>query len=204
MSLDSASKGAKQSQLFSDCQEQLTSIKQTYKRILKYREENVSGIKDDKQRIKENIKTIKEKLIQRINQVEKELTNKLDILVQENTKFQQDEMSKVFEVTEEVELYHKEILFIAEHGSEKLAFLLWRKIDKYIHQADNELQTTRSELKRVTISFDESNDLLSSIKTFGDVAVNNIFDHTITHKTLKDQKAQFVSDKTTTMSTFKL
>jgi hypothetical protein len=39
----------------------------------------VSGIKDDKQRIKENMKKIKEKLIQRINQVEKELTNKLDI-----------------------------------------------------------------------------------------------------------------------------
>jgi hypothetical protein len=47
---------------------------------LKYREENVSGIKDDKQRIKENMKKLKEKLIQRINQIEKELTNKLDIL----------------------------------------------------------------------------------------------------------------------------
>jgi GTPase involved in cell partitioning and DNA repair len=77
---------------------------------LKYREENGSGIKDDKQRIKENMKKIKEKLIQRINQVEKELTNKLDLLVQENTKFQQDEISKVLEVTEEVELYLKEML----------------------------------------------------------------------------------------------
>jgi hypothetical protein len=71
---------------------------------LKYREENVNGIKDDKQRIKENMKKLKEKLIQRINQVDNELTNKLDILVQENTKFQQDEISKVLEVTEEVEL----------------------------------------------------------------------------------------------------
>jgi hypothetical protein len=34
----------------------------------------VSGIKDDKQRIKENMKKIKENLIQRINQVEKELS----------------------------------------------------------------------------------------------------------------------------------
>jgi hypothetical protein len=32
----------------------------------------VSGIKDDKQRIKENMKKIKEKFIQRINQVEQE------------------------------------------------------------------------------------------------------------------------------------
>jgi len=87
MSLDSASKGAKQSQLFYDCQEQLTSINQTYKSILKYREENVNGITDDKEKIQENMKKIKEKLIQRINQVEKELTNKLDILVEENTKF---------------------------------------------------------------------------------------------------------------------
>ena len=204
MSLDSASKGAEHSQLFSDCQEQLTSISQTYKSILKYREENVSGIKDDKQRIKENMKKIKEKLIQRINQVEKELTNKLDILVQENTKFQQDEISKVLEVTEEVELYLKEMLFIVEHGSEKQAFLLCRKIDKYIHQADNELQTTTSQLKRVTLSFDESNDFFSSINSFGDVTVKTIIDHTITHKTLNDQQAQFVSDKTTTMSTFKL
>jgi hypothetical protein len=101
-------KGAKQSQLFSDCQEQLTSINQTYKRVLKYREENVNGIKDDKRRIKENMKKLKEKLIQRINQVDNELTNKLDLLVQENTKFQQDEISKVLEVTEEVELYLKE------------------------------------------------------------------------------------------------
>jgi hypothetical protein len=170
---------------------------------LKYREENVSGIKDDKQRIKENMKKIKEKLIQRINQVEMELTNKLDILVQENTKFEEDEISKVLEVTEEVELYLKEMLFIIEHGSEKQAFLLCRKIDKYIHQADNELQRTTSELKRVTLSYDESNDLLSSIKKFGDVTVNKIIDHTITHKTLKDQQAQIVSDKTTTMSTFK-
>jgi hypothetical protein len=45
---------------------------------------------------------------------------------------------------------------------------------------------------------------LSSIKTFGDVTVNKIIDHGITHKTIKDQQAQFVSDKTTTMSTFKL
>jgi hypothetical protein len=45
---------------------------------------------------------------------------------------------------------------------------------------------------------------LSSIKTFGDVTVNKITDHGITHKTLKDQQAQVVSDKTTTMSTFKL
>jgi chemotaxis response regulator CheB len=77
---------------------------------LKYREENVNGITDDKEKIKENMKKLKEKLIQRINQIEKELTNKLDILVQENTKFQQDEISKVLEVTEEVELYLKEIL----------------------------------------------------------------------------------------------
>jgi hypothetical protein len=39
-------------QLFSDCQEQLTSINQTYKRVLKYREENVNGIKDDKEKNK--------------------------------------------------------------------------------------------------------------------------------------------------------
>ena len=204
MSLGSASKGAKQSQLFSDCQEQLTSISQAYKRVLKYREENVNGIKDDKRRIKENMKKLKEKLIQRINQVDNEMTNKLDILVQENTKIQQDEISKVLEVTEEVELYLKEILFIVENGSEKQAFLLSRKIDKYLHQADNELQTTTSQLNRVTLSFDESNDLLSSIQPFGDVTVSKIIDHGITHKTLKDQQAQFVSDKTTTMSTFKL
>jgi hypothetical protein len=38
------------------------------------------------------------------------------ICVFENTKFQQDEISKVLEVTEEVELYFKEMLFIVEHG----------------------------------------------------------------------------------------
>jgi cysteinyl-tRNA synthetase len=117
MSLDSASKGAKQSQLFSDCQEQLSSISQTYRSILKYREENMEGITDDKQRIKENLKKIKEKLMQRFNQMENELTNKLDILVQENTKFQQDEISKVLEATEKVKLYLREMLFIVEHGS---------------------------------------------------------------------------------------
>jgi hypothetical protein len=52
---------------------------------LKYREENVNGITDDKEKIKENMKKLKENLIQRINQIEKELTNKLDILVQEHT-----------------------------------------------------------------------------------------------------------------------
>jgi hypothetical protein len=171
---------------------------------LKYREENVNGIKDDKDKIKEDMKKLKEKLIQRINQVETELTNKLDILVQENTKFQQDELSKVLEATEEVELYLKEMLFIVEHGSNKQAFLLYRKIDKYLHQADNDLQTTTSQLKRVTLSFDEPNDLLTAIKAFGDVTVNKVTDHTITYKTLKDQQAQFVPDKTTTMSTFKL
>jgi uncharacterized protein Yka (UPF0111/DUF47 family) len=204
MSLGLASKGAKQSQLFSECQEHLTSISQTYKNVLKYREENVNGIQDDKEKIKENMKKLKEKLIQRINQTEQELTNKLDILVQENTKFQQDEISKVLEVTEEVELYLKEMLFIVENGSEKQAFLLCRKIDKYLHQADNELQKTTSQLNRVTFSFDESNDLLPSINSFGDVTVNKIIDHTITHKTRKDPQAQLVSDKTPTMSTFKL
>jgi hypothetical protein len=77
-------------------------------------------------------------------------------------------------------------------------------IDKYLPQADNELKTTTSQLNRVTLSFYESNDLLPSINSFGDVTVNKIIDHTITYKTLKDQQAQFVSDKTTTMSTFKL
>jgi hypothetical protein len=38
----------------------------------KYRKKNVSGIKDGKQRIKENMKKIKEKFIQRINQVEQD------------------------------------------------------------------------------------------------------------------------------------
>jgi hypothetical protein len=149
------------------------------------------------------MKKLKEKLIQRINQIEKELTNKLDILVQENTKFEEDEISKVLEVTEEVELYLKEIIFIIENGSEKQAFLLCRNIDKFLHQADNDLQTTTSQLKRVTLSFDESNDLLPAIKALGDVTVNKVADHTITYKTPKDQQAQFVSDKTTTMSTFK-
>jgi hypothetical protein len=115
-SLDSASKGAKQSQLFSDCQKQLTSISQTYKSILKYREENVDDIIDDKQRIKENVKKIKEKFIQRINQMEKELTSKLDILGQENAKFLQDEISIVLAATEKVESYLIEMLFIVEHG----------------------------------------------------------------------------------------
>jgi regulator of replication initiation timing len=62
----------------------------------------VNGIKDDKEKIKENMKKLKEKLIQTINQVEKELTNKLDILVQENTKFQLDEISKVLLYDSEV------------------------------------------------------------------------------------------------------
>jgi hypothetical protein len=128
----------------------------------------------------------------------------LDTLVQENTKFQQDEISKVIVAIEEVELYLKEMLFIVEHGSEKQAFLLCRKIDKYLHQADNELQTTASQLNWVKLSIDESNVLLPSIKTFGDVTVNKITDHTITHKTLKEQKAQCVQDKISTMSTFKL
>ena len=96
------------------------------------------------------------------------------------------------------------MLFIIEYGSENEAFLLCRKIDKYLPRADNELQTTTSQLNRVTLSFDESNDLLPSINSFGDLTVNKIIDHAITHKTLKDQQAQFVSDKTTTMSTFKL
>jgi hypothetical protein len=77
----------------------------------------MEGITDDKQRIKENLKKIKEKLIQRINQMEYELTNKLDTLVQENTQFQQDEISKVIVAIEEVELCLKEMLFIVEHGS---------------------------------------------------------------------------------------
>jgi hypothetical protein len=36
------------------------------------------------------------------------------------------------------------------------------------------------------------------------VTINKITDHTITHKTLKEQEAQFVQDKISTMSTFKL
>jgi hypothetical protein len=110
----------------------------------------------------------------------------------------------VLEVTEEVELYLWEMLFIVEHGSEKQAFLLCCKMDKYLHQADNEIQTTTSQLNRFTLSFDESNDLLRSMQTFGDVTVNKITAHTIIHKTLKEQQAQFVPDKTTTISTFKL
>jgi hypothetical protein len=47
---------------------------------------------------------------------------------------------------EEVELERGVVL------SEKQAFLLCRKIDKYLHQADNELQTTTSQLNRVTLS----------------------------------------------------
>ena len=75
---------------------------------------------------------------------------------------------------------------------------------KYLHQADNELFTTASELKRVKLSFNESNDLLQSMKTFGDVTVNKITDHTITHNTLKAQQAQFVPDKISTMSIFRI
>jgi hypothetical protein len=74
----------------------------------------------------------------------------------------------------------------------------------YLHQADNELRITTSQLKRVTFSFDESNDLFPAINSFGDVTVTKIIDHTITHKTLKEEQAQFVPDKTTTLSTFKL
>jgi hypothetical protein len=66
------------------------------------------------------------------------------------------------------------MLFIVEHGSNKQAFLLYRNIDKYLHQADNDLQTTTSQLKRVTLSFDESNDLLTAIKAFGDVTVLHV------------------------------
>jgi hypothetical protein len=53
---------------------------------------------------------------------------------------------------------------------------------------------TTSQLKRVTLSFDESKDLLPAIKAFGDVRVNKVTDHTITYKTLKDQEAQFVPE----------
>ena len=44
--------------------------------------------------------------------MEKGLTKKLDILVQENTKLQQDEISKVLEATEEAESYLREMLFM--------------------------------------------------------------------------------------------
>jgi len=69
--------------------------------------------------------------MQRVN-----LTNKLNILVKENTKFQQNEIFNVLEVIEKVELYLKEMLFIVERESEKQAFLLCRNIYIYLHQAD--------------------------------------------------------------------
>jgi hypothetical protein len=45
---------------------------------------------------------------------------------------------------------------------------------------------------------------LPSIKTFADVTVNKIIYHTKTHKTLKEEEAQFVPEKATSISPFKL
>ena len=58
---------------------------------------------------------IKDKIIQGINQMEKELTNRLGTHVQENTKLQQDEITKVLEATKKVESYLREMSFVVEH-----------------------------------------------------------------------------------------
>ncbi|XP_063415909.1 uncharacterized protein LOC134697557 [Mytilus trossulus] len=170
VSLDTAAEHVKQLDIFTDCKDRLLAYIKTIDSILKNRDKNLNDIEIIGKTIMAEIKSIKDKLIKRINETEKTMISNIKTMIEDESKNLQSENAQVINLQQTAELYQKDIIFVTEKVLEIPSFIFISKIRDTVLQIEHDLQNRLQNLKDVMIEFREPYGL-SNIESFGNVTV---------------------------------
>lgn len=201
VSLDTAAEHVKQSEVFTDCKDRSRDFLKSIDSILKNRVNNLKDIQTSGKTIIAEIKSIKEKRIQRINEIEKTMIRNINTIIEDESKNLQSEHDQVLDLRQTAELYQKDITFVTEKVPEKPSFIFIRKMSDTILKKEEDLQIQLQKFKDVRIEFRESDDL-SKIESFGNVTVKRE-PPSLSYHQPKQRQAQTISGQTNS-KTFEL
>ncbi|XP_063415908.1 uncharacterized protein LOC134697556 [Mytilus trossulus] len=201
VSLDTAAEHVKQSEVFTDCKERLRAYLESIDSILKNRDKNLNDIQTTGKIIMTEVKRIKEKLIQHINEIEKTMIININTMIEDESKSLRSDHDQVLNLRQTAELYQKDMTFVTEKVPGKHSFIFIRKMSNNILQIEDDLQIKHQNFKDVTIEFQES-DEVSKVESFGNVTVKRQPSSVCFHIE-KQRQAQTLSVQTT-CQTFEL
>ncbi|XP_076117793.1 uncharacterized protein LOC143085382 [Mytilus galloprovincialis] len=170
VSLDTAAEHVKQSEVFTDCKERLCAYLKSIDSILKNRDKNLNDIQTTGKTIMAEIKSIQGKLIQRINEIAKNMIRNINTIIEDNSKHLQSENDQVLNLRQSAELYRKDITFVKENVPDKPSFIFIRKMSDNISKIEENLQNRLQKFEDVWIEFRES-DEVAKVESLGNVTV---------------------------------
>lgn len=191
----------KQSELFTDCKERLRAYLKSIDSILKNRDKNLNDIQTTGKAIMAEIKSIQGKLIQRINEIAKNMIRNINTIIEDDSKHLQSENDQVLNLRQSAELYQKDITFVKENVPDKPSFIFIRKMSDNISKIEENLQNRLQKFEDVWIEFRES-DEVAKVESFGNVTVKRQPSSVSFHPE-KQRQAQTLSVQTT-CQTFEL
>ncbi|VDI63810.1 Hypothetical predicted protein [Mytilus galloprovincialis] len=201
VSLDTAAEHVKQSEVFTDCKERLRAYLKSIDSILKNRDKNLNDIQTTGKAIMAEIKSIQGKLIQRINEIAKNMIRNINTIIEDDSKHLQSENDQVLNLRQSAELYQKDITFVKENVPDKPSFIFIRKMSDNISKIEENLQSRLQKFEDVWIEFQESAEV-AKVESFGNVTVKRQPSSVSFHPE-KQRQAQTLSVQTT-CQTFEL
>lgn len=169
LTIDSASKNVKQSEVFFKCEEEIRHIQETYSEMLREKRENENELKDKVSGIKEKVKSLKSDLLEKVTRLETATLSSIASTEQEIFAKLDIEQDSIGAGEKEAHDYLREIDFMKKHGTDKQIFLLCNTFSRYTQRSNEQLLNLSARMNRVSITFDEFPALLSSTDSFGSI-----------------------------------
>ena len=187
MSIEIASKGAKQSESFIDSVKVIKQILETVNEFTKDRREHIESIANEIKQVKEKITNVKQGWISYLESLE---TTLLEILQRKKRNVKtniQEEISETKQIEKYIVKQKGAFEFVEKHGSDKQAFLLAQTSKADLSDVEEKITTLTEKANYSTIEF-EANEPYDTMKSFGSISIVENCD--ITFVPLKKRQLQ--------------
>lgn len=171
--IDVAAKGAKRSRITDDLLSQLESVHDTLDGIKQRKLENIKEIEDQDKVIRSTVSKLRQKVIERLNVIEKELYDELSNLKKVSISKLEQEARKIQNAEDVVKSYKEHVDFEKEHGTDRETFYTVHVIKSHMADIEEGMLQTKSRTGFISIVFRENGDILENLNTFGSLSLKS-------------------------------
>jgi uncharacterized coiled-coil DUF342 family protein len=154
MSIDIASKGAKQSQSFIDSVKLIEQILETVNEFTKDRREHIDSIDDEIKQVKDKITNAKQGWISYLESLEKFLFENVQGQKDKFASNAQEEIFETKQIEEHITKLKDTFEFVEKHGSDKQAFLLAQTLKTDLSDIEEKIATLTENAKYSPFKFE--------------------------------------------------
>ncbi|XP_052075575.1 uncharacterized protein LOC127713016 [Mytilus californianus] len=200
--IEVSAKGVKSSTMYEDIFKDVTTLNSAINELEDKRKEVMISLKDSKMAVQQDVKHFKARFLKRIEEIEASLMFEIDTIHTDLSNEANDNLEKICDRRRKIQNISEQINSVSTYGSESQIFMLINNIKEELNCHANDFQKLVSSQKYVSLSLKES-DLLSVIKSFGTVEINETF-LDVKYKPFKIQQAQLLQQQIKLPSKFQL